>query len=117
MTFKNTLYKQFLNTAENAGLKIISDEKCCQLLAWVYHIGGYTEESTHNVKLRESIFTAQKRLNILGGEIPNQELVEILKEYTHQLKAFIDGKIEKPLWLDELEKHYKIRPYKKQTKP
>ena len=111
MTSKDTLYKQLLSTAESAGLKVISDERCCQLLAWVYHIGGFTEESTHNVKLRESIFTAQRRLNILGGEKPNQELLPIFQKYNKELECFIKEKIDKPQWLIDLEKEYGLRSY------
>ena len=63
-----TFYKSLLSTAEEAGIKMLSDERCCQLLAWVLELGGYTEESTHNFKLNQDILIAQKRLNILGGE-------------------------------------------------
>lgn len=105
------LYKQLLETAECAGLKVISDERCCQLMAWLLEVGGYTEESTHNQKLREDIFTAQKRLNLFGGETPNAELLPIFKEFHQEITSFIEGKTEKPSWLTSLEKHYKIRPY------
>lgn len=67
--------------------------------------------STHNQKLREDIFTAQKRLNLFGGEIPNAELLPIFKEFHKELINFIKGKTEKPEWLINLEKYYKIRPY------
>ena len=72
-----TFYKSLLNTAEEAGIKMLSDERCCQLLAWVLELGGYTEESTHNFKLNQDILIAQKRLNVLGGETPNTEIVTI----------------------------------------
>ncbi|MFK8302661.1 hypothetical protein ACI75Y_07090 [Capnocytophaga stomatis] len=112
MTTKDTFLAKLFVTAENAGLKIISDEKCCQLLAWVYHIGGYTEESTHNVKLRESIFTAQKRLNILGGETPNAQLLPAFQKYEKELSDFINKKTNRPQWLTDLEKEYGLRSYK-----
>lgn len=107
----DNLYGQLIKTAENTGLKILSDERCCQLMVWLLEIGGYTEESTHNVKLREDIFAAQKRLNLLGGETPNIELLPILKGFHKEILSFIKEENEKPLWLVELEKHYKIMEY------
>lgn len=106
------LYEQLLETAEYVDLKIIPDERCCQLIAWVYEIGGYTEESTHNEKLRTDIFTAQKRLNLLGGETPNIELLPKLKEYLKQLNDFVNEKIEKPKWMVDFENYYEIKKYK-----
>lgn len=107
----DNLYGQLIKTAENTGLKILSDERCCQLMVWLLEIGGYTEESTHNVKLREDIFAAQKRLNLLGGETPNIELLPILKGFHKEILSFIKEENEKPLWLVELEKYYKIMEY------
>lgn len=103
------LYRQLIETAEDAGFKVISDRRCCELLAWLLEFGGYTEESTHNQKLREDIFTAQKRLNILVGELPNIQLVPLLRACQKDLKDFTEEKTEKPEWLTILEKHYKIR--------
>lgn len=109
---KTNLYQQLLETAQSAGLKVISDERCCQLMAWLLEIGGYTEESTHNLKLRTDIFTAQKRLNLFGGEKPNTELLPIFRERHQELLAFIKEETDKPQWLINLEKHYEMRAFK-----
>ena len=90
-----TLYKSIIETAEQAGIKVLSDARCCQLLAWVLEIGGYTEESTHNFKLNQDIHIAQKRLNILGGETPNTELLTILKKYHSELLKLFKQKDKK----------------------
>ena len=90
-----TLYKSIIDTAEQVGIKVLSDARCCQLLAWVLEIGGYTEESTHNFKLNQDIHIAQKRLNILGGETPNTELLTILKKYHSELLNFLNKKTKK----------------------
>ena len=57
-------YEKLVATAEQCGLKIISDDFCCKLLAWVYMFGAEMEIVTYNVKLRTDISSAQKRLNI-----------------------------------------------------
>lgn len=106
----NNLYQDILETALNADLHVLSDEKCCQLMAWVLDIGGYTEESTHNIKLKTDIFYAQKRLNILGGEIPTPENIPMIKKYHKELIAYLNEEIEKPQWLISLEHYYKLRP-------
>lgn len=107
-----TFYKALLITGEEAGINIISNERCCQLLAWVLEIGGYTEESTHNFKLNQDILIAQKRLNILGGETPNTEMVTILKKYHSELLNYLNKQTEKPQWLIDFENYYKLKPYK-----
>ena len=106
----NNLYQSILETALNADLQVLSDEKCCQLMAWVLDIGGYTEESTHNIKLKTDILYAQKRLNILGGEIPSPENILMIKKYHKELIAYLNEEIEKPQWLISLEHYYKLRP-------
>ena len=107
----NTLYKLITDTAYQVGIKVLSDARCCQLLAWVLEIGGYTEASTHNVKLNQDIHIAQKRLNILGGELPNAELMTLFNEYHSELLNYLNKKSEKPQWLIYIEKYYKLNSY------
>ena len=107
-----TFYKALLNTAEEAGIKMLSDERCCQLLAWGLEIGGYKEESTNNFKLNQDIHIAQKRLNILGGETPKAELITIFQKYHSELLNFLNKKTKKPQWLIDFENYYKLKPYK-----
>ena len=107
-----TFYKSLLNTAEEAGINIISNERCCQLLVWVLEIGGYTEESTHNFKLNQDIHISQKRLNILAGETPKAELITIFQKYHSELLNYLNKKTKKPQWLIDFENYYKLIPYK-----
>ena len=93
-------YEKLVNTAEQCGIKIVSDDMCCKLLAWVYVKGAYTELTTYNVKLRIDILTAQKRLNVLGGEIPDSKLSEKFRKYTKELEE------ENADWLDEFNRKY-----------
>lgn len=107
-----TLYRELINTAENAGIKIISDEHCCKLLAWLYAFGGENEAVIANVKLRENILISQKRLCINGGEIPNQKLFPLLRKYILELEPFVqhpDRSFIHPLWVFEICDYYDLR--------
>lgn len=61
-------YKALLETAGNTGVNIISDDFCCQLLAWVYVFGGGVEATVLDFKMNSDILFAQNKLNIHGGE-------------------------------------------------
>ena len=109
--FYNTLHK----TAKSAGMKIISDDYCCQLLAWLLVIGGSYEATVYNVFLNSDIAEAQDRLNLYGGELFEKQHIELLptlKSYKKELDLYIDGKIEKPEWVINIENKYKLHPYK-----
>lgn len=81
----NTLYQQWIDALQCAGIKPLADSTCCKLLAILYVLGGGREEFTHHNKLLVYINYAQKRLNILGREIPNWELIPELQKYIKEL--------------------------------
>lgn len=93
-------YEKLVNTAEQCGIKIISDDMCCKLLAWVYVKGGNTEATIYNVKLNTDIKMAQKRLNIYGSEIPDTKLKIKLLQYIKELET------DKAVWLSDFNKKY-----------
>lgn len=82
------LYKQMMDTSERIGIKILSDEFCCELIAWLYIFGGGCEDVVVNYKLNTDIQTSQTRLNLFGGEIPNQELHPIAVDKIRELELF-----------------------------
>ena len=99
------LHKYFYDTALSAGIPLIASDKCCQLLAWLYVYGGANEQVVFDDRLREAIFYAQKRLNIEGGEITDQELTPVLQYY---IKSIVDFK-KPPDWVINLENEYGIK--------
>lgn len=101
----NSFYKELLSTAESAGLKIISDEHCYKLIAWLYVFGGGREEVAYNTKLRENIFYAQKNLNILGGESPTPETISKIQHYVKEYES--NRELRK-----EIEEFYGLKYYK-----
>jgi hypothetical protein len=106
---------------EITGMKIISDDLCCRILAYLYTYGGGNESVVFNDRLRTDIFEAQKRLNlnpIDGTPVPNAELLPVLQDYIKSITnaneyEFWLGNREyetPPEWVIELEKRYNIKP-------
>jgi hypothetical protein len=104
----NRLIEQLYATAESAGIKIVSDDTCCQLLAWLYIYGGGSEEVVVNGRQRNLFLQAQRRLNLFGGELPNGELILVLQGYVKSVTDFSNP----PGWVTELEKKYGIKPHR-----
>jgi hypothetical protein len=98
--------KSFYETALAAGIPVISGDKCCRLLAWLHVCGGTNEQTVFDIRLSNALLYAQKRLNLLGGETPDAELVPVLQGY---IKSITDYK-NPPEWVLELEKEYRIKP-------
>jgi len=105
MTDMANLMTCLYETALSAGLPVISGDKCCRLLAWLYVYGGGNEQVIEG-KLNAAIIYAQKRLNILGGETPDAELMPVLTEYVRSIADFKNP----PEWVDRLEKEYGLKP-------
>lgn len=103
-------YAALLDTAAQCGLKVVSDDTCCKVLAWLYvHGGGY--EVNYNTKLLADIKYAQKRLNVYGSEIPDSELCETLRARVKELEASVKTKSQSPEWLLELKERYDLPDY------
>ena len=118
-----SIYKEMLDTALNVGLPVISSDKCCRLLAYVYVYGGGNEAVVFNEKMNADIVYAQKRLNIVGGEIVNRELLPALQKYIKSLSNMFPLSKEQadkaredfynpPQWVIDLEKEYGIKKYR-----
>lgn len=106
-TSSQSFYRALLDTAFGCGMKIISDDFCCKLLAWVYVFGGGDETVVKNEKLYSEICYAQKRLNIQGSEVCNAELLPVLKQRIKEC-----GDWSKPLypdWIKEIDNRYEIK--------
>lgn len=99
------MYEDLVKTANQCGLKIISDDFCAKLLAWLLYCGN-TEAVVYNEKLRIDIMEAQRRLNCYGGEIPNQELEEKLKKYSSDFGDW--NFTEEPSWVSEIKIRYNL---------
>ena len=98
----NSDYGKLIATSELAGLKIISDDWCCKLLAWLLVYGRGNESVVQNNKLFVDIITAQTRLKIKGGEMPDAELAVVMRKYVDEINL----KVAK--WIEEIEEKYNV---------
>jgi hypothetical protein len=116
------LREQLYATAESAGLRIISDDKCCRLMAWLYTYGGNNEQVLDG-KVSFAIFYAQRRLNLFGGETPNTDLLPVLQGYIKDITGgdqagfFCNSKNDKyynpPEWVVSLEEEFGIKSHRR----
>ena len=105
----SAISKSLYETALSAGIPIISSDKCCQLLAWVYVYGGGHEQVVMDERLSNAILYAKQRLNFNGGEIPNRELTPIMIQYIKSVNDYD----KPPEWVLLLEKEYSIKVYRR----
>jgi len=98
----------FWNAFNSIGVSIyphMTDSYCCQLLAFLLVYGGENEKVVKDVALNVDMLIAQQRLNIYGGEIPNAELVGLMRRYIKELR---EGG-EQIEWLQEIYKRYNLK--------
>ena len=111
MNQKN-FYRALHHTATQAGLKIITDDFCCQLLAWLLCLGGGIEDTVLGSRLNADLNEAQQRLNLYGGERADALLIPLLKDYKSELDCYLSGLTPKPEWVKQIENQYNLRPYR-----
>lgn len=114
----NNFRRMLSQTAASAGLQIISgltDDKCCQLLAYLLVFGGSNEQFTTDGKLVSAIFYAQARLNLYGSERVNFDLLPVLQGYIKSIpNAESNPDYDNPPeWCIELEKEFGIKTYRR----
>lgn len=93
--------KQWNEACKEAGLVSIGKDTAAKLLSIVYVLGGEREAFTHNEKLKDDIDYIQEVYGFQGGEVPNQEVVELLKSYTKELES---NEKDCPQWAKKLMK-------------
>lgn len=92
--------RQWNDTCKAAGLTAIGKDTAAKLLAIVYVLGGEREAFTHNEKLKADIEYIQDAYGFQDGEVPNQEVVENMREYVLSLELEKDH----PQWATKLMK-------------
>lgn len=99
--------RQWNESCKAAGLVSIGKDTAAKLLAIVYVLGGEREAFTHNEKLKDDIDYIQEVYGFQGGEVPNQQVAELLKSYTKELET---NEKDYPQWAMKLmEEQYGIK--------
>ena len=100
--------RDFYVTAAKCSIMMLSEEECCQLMAWLLVCGGGCESAVYDRKLNCSLMFAQVFLQIKCGGIPKTEHVTAIREYAQNLHDRIEKKDLSQKWIDELVKKYNV---------
>lgn len=104
------LYNQWVDTLANAGIKPISDDTCCRLLAIIYVFAGDKEIFTHHCNLRADIEYAKRRMNIGGGLVPDAGMSAAFRKYAEELEPQrCHGERVKTEWAQNIMSKYGIK--------
>lgn len=105
------LYQQLNDAFKSVGVNMLSDDTCCKVLAYLYVMGGGNEAVVYNTKLNTDIKIAQDRMNLHGGEIPNEEVLPLLRQRIFELDTFQEDCV----WLPHFLFRYGMKINKKET--
>ncbi len=94
------LYRQMQNACHQIGVKILSDDTCCRLLAVVFKFGD--ESAVYSEIMRMDIREAQARAGILPGMVPDEAMIWKVKRYGNQIERGCAD------WLAGLEARYGV---------
>jgi hypothetical protein len=108
--FMSDLREKLYDSAFSAGIPIISDDECCQFLAYLNLESGANEQFVLDERIRSALLYAQKRMNLFGGERPNIELLPVFQKYASVTKKDFDE--NPPEWVLALEKKWGIKSYR-----
>jgi len=98
--FDEELYKQMHAACEQIGVKMLSDDMCCKLLAVVFVYGD--ESAVYSPLMRLDIKTARDRAHINPCCMSDVEMAIRIADYTRQLET---GNAP---WLSQIESRYGV---------
>ena len=95
------------------GMAIVPMDIGARVMAWVGLQGG-DETMVVCPRLRTELEHLQELYHIKGGEVPDKDFVQLVQEYTKELKEYTDTHDgDWSPWLNELIKErYGFTPYK-----
>jgi hypothetical protein len=113
-----TPFEDMSDAFASVGIKMVSDDKCCQVLAWLYVFGGGNEAVVLNKASNGLIRIAQDRLNLKGGCIPNIVLLPLLQQYTKEAEAYEAGKSHDGKdWVNAINNQFNMKSFTFELKP
>jgi len=105
---RNNHFNDLEEAFNKVGHSMYSDDFCCKLLAWLYVFGGGYEAVVINNGMYQAIQTAQRRLNLYGGEVPNGSLLPLFRRYSKEAENHEKGIVEAKWVNKEIHSRYKI---------
>lgn len=104
---ESTIWWQMADTALAAGLPFLSTDTAAKILSAVLRYGGGNEQMVFSAHFRADLHYIQERWGVKGGESPDPDMVEAVKEYRAQMVSD-----DPPTWLKELFKErYNVKLY------
>lgn len=85
----SNLYKDFLSAFEGIGYSAISKDTAARILAVVF-VHGNNESIVYNKRFINEVHHIQKMYGIAGGETPDADVVELMKQYIQELEDYIN---------------------------
>lgn len=85
----------------------LSDEFCCELLAWFHACGGCTEAVVSDNALSTALRTAGERLHMEGGGTPPAGLLQLLLEKMTEAKKSLEKDFP-PAWILKITTRYNL---------
>lgn len=76
-----------INTSLNAGFPFISSDTSARIMAVLFCYGN-NEQMVYNPHLRQDLEYIQRRFGVIGGERPDADFVELVKEYVQELEDY-----------------------------
>lgn len=95
----NKLLKDWFTAFESINVKVIPPDTAARILA-VVCVYGNNEFMIYNPKCVEEIAHIQRAYRIQGGEIPDAEIVPLIRKYVKEL----EGAKKSPEWAKKLFK-------------
>lgn len=105
--------KAMYSACRQMGMAIVPMDVGARVMAWV-GLAGSDERICYSPRLKCELEHLQEVYHIQGGEVPNSDFVELIQQYTKELKDYTDNHDgEFPEWLNKLiEERYGFKPYK-----
>lgn len=100
----NNLYQQMMYAASQVGLNVIGKWTAARILFIVYAYGGSREQFSLSPKFLTDIDYIQKAYNFEGGETPDVEVCQYIKQLKEENPTDIAGDTntgEIPDWADK----------------
>lgn len=94
------MYRQMRDACRQIGVKMLSDDTCCRLLAVVFKYGD--ESAVYSEVMRLDIQEARTRVCIIPGNTSDWHLVNRIQFYADQIEH---GRAD---WLTELGTRYGV---------
>lgn len=86
------------------GASMYSNDFSAQILSYTFVFGGSNEAVTQNKKLSFAISIAQKKANLYGGEIANNEMMQLIQKYIDECRQGKAGG-----WIKKICERYDLK--------